>query len=174
MVSGLLSRLFKKYFWLTKMEISEVTNYFELFGLPKQLDLDSLSLQKTYFLLQKSIHPDNFINKPEIEKSKATEKAAIINKAYKVLSNKFTRAEYLISLHTSLEVKLPDDFVEQTFTWHEKLLDGEDLSSTLITLKENLWTELGTHIKFCAWPLSTICLAKIRSIDRIINIPLVN
>ncbi|MCE2992468.1 MAG: Fe-S protein assembly co-chaperone HscB [Candidatus Jidaibacter sp.] len=142
-------------------------NYFELFGLPEEVDLNHLNLQKAYFSLQKSMHPDKFTNASSVEREAATESAAVINKAYKILSNKFKRAEYLIGLHTSLEVQLPDDFMEQTFSWHEKLLDGEDLSTTLNALEESLWDELRVQAQSCAWAPSAICLAKIRMVNNI-------
>lgn len=72
-------------------------NYFELFGLPSQFQLDGSLLSSQFRELQKQFHPDNFATASERDRLMAVQKAAEINDAYQVLKNPISRAEYLLS-----------------------------------------------------------------------------
>lgn len=72
-------------------------NYFELFGLPSQFQLDGSLLSSQFRELQKQFHPDNFATASERDRLMAVQKAAEINDAYQMLKNPITRAEYLLA-----------------------------------------------------------------------------
>ena len=72
-------------------------NYFELFGLPISLKVDTSSLAKKYFELQREFHPDFYTQSDETEQQDALEKSAEINKGLKILQNPLT---YKIRYHT--------------------------------------------------------------------------
>ncbi|WCP67669.1 co-chaperone HscB [Vibrio tubiashii] len=72
-------------------------NYFELFGLPSQFNLDGSLLSSQFRELQKQFHPDNFATASERDRLMAVQKAAEINDAYQVLKNPISRAEYILS-----------------------------------------------------------------------------
>ncbi|KJY84992.1 cobalamin 5'-phosphate synthase [Vibrio galatheae] len=74
-------------------------NYFELFGLPSQFNLDGSLLSSQFRELQKKFHPDNFATASERDRLMAVQKAAQINDAYQVLKNPISRAEYILSLN---------------------------------------------------------------------------
>lgn len=74
-------------------------NYFELFGLPTQFELDGSLLSSQFRELQKRFHPDNFAAAAERDRLLAVQKAAQINDAYQVLKSPISRAEYLLTLH---------------------------------------------------------------------------
>lgn len=74
-------------------------NYFELFGLPTQFQLDGGLLSSQFRELQKRCHPDNFATASERDRLMAVQKAAQINDAQQVLKNPISRAEYLLSLN---------------------------------------------------------------------------
>ncbi|MCG9579140.1 co-chaperone HscB [Vibrio tubiashii] len=71
-------------------------NYFELFGLPSQFNLDGSLLSSQFRELQKQFHPDNFATASERDRLMAVQKAAEINDAYQVLKNPISRAEYIL------------------------------------------------------------------------------
>ncbi len=73
-------------------------NYFELFGLPIQFELDGSLLSSQFRALQKRFHPDNFATASERDRLMAVQQAAQINDAYQTLKDPLRRAEYLLSL----------------------------------------------------------------------------
>ncbi|MCG9598825.1 co-chaperone HscB [Vibrio sp. Isolate25] len=72
-------------------------NYFELFGLPSQFQLDGSLLSSQFRDLQKRFHPDNFANGSERDRLMAVQKASEINDAYQVLKSPLSRAEYILA-----------------------------------------------------------------------------
>ncbi len=74
-------------------------DWFALFGLPQQYDIDLTQLEKQYFTMQQTLHPDRFANKSAQEKLLAVQKTADINQAYETLKSPLLRAEHLLSLH---------------------------------------------------------------------------
>ncbi len=72
-------------------------NYFELFGLPRQFNLDGSLLSSQFRELQKRFHPDNFASGSERDRLMAVQKASEINDAYQVLKNPISRAEYMLA-----------------------------------------------------------------------------
>ncbi|WWO99820.1 MAG: Fe-S protein assembly co-chaperone HscB [Candidatus Dasytiphilus stammeri] len=75
------------------------SNYFALFGLPVQFNIDQKLLTMRYYELQQQFHPDHGINKSAIEKKKFLERCALINKAWQVLRQPLSRAVYILSLY---------------------------------------------------------------------------
>lgn len=73
-------------------------NYFELFGLPIQFELDGSLLSSQFRTLQKRFHPDNFATASERDRLMAVQQAAQINDAHQTLKDPIRRAEYLLSL----------------------------------------------------------------------------
>lgn len=69
-------------------------NYFELFGLTAQFDIDLAQLKQTFLKLQQQYHPD----KVE-DKDFALIQSSEINQAYQTLSHVDSRAGYLLHLH---------------------------------------------------------------------------
>ncbi|MGY2576111.1 co-chaperone HscB [Vibrio sp. C8] len=74
-------------------------NYFELFGLPTQYQLDGSLLSSQFRELQKRFHPDNFATASERDRLMSVQKTAEINDANQTLKSPISRAEYLLSLN---------------------------------------------------------------------------
>ncbi|KAI9922760.1 hypothetical protein PsorP6_001215 [Peronosclerospora sorghi] len=74
-------------------------DYFDMFEIPKNFKLDQRSIEKTYWNLQKRLHPDVYGSKSEFEKELSATNAAVINDAYKMLKKPNTRVKYLLALH---------------------------------------------------------------------------
>ena len=66
-------------------------NYFELFLLPIDFEINLDELEKKYFEFQNQFHPD----KSSIDE---IEKSILINKAYEILADDFLRACYILQL----------------------------------------------------------------------------
>lgn len=117
---------------MTALDITKRTmNYFELFGLNPQFELDNQGLAETYRALQMQFHPDKFAAHPQRERLQAVQGAARINDAYTTLKSPLNRAEYLLSLQgvelNAEQQTLKDPlFLMQQMEWREQL---EELTS---------------------------------------------
>lgn len=74
-------------------------NYFSIFGLPIQFELDLSKLTERYRDLQKQLHPDKFASSSSSERTLSVQQAALINDAYAVLKSPLLRAKYLLELN---------------------------------------------------------------------------
>lgn len=73
-------------------------NYFELFGLPVDFQIDQNLMHDNHQKLQSAFHPDRFVNGTEQEKRLAVQKAAWINEAYETLHDPVKRARYMLEI----------------------------------------------------------------------------
>ncbi len=74
-------------------------NFFEVFNLPRILNIDPKALERKFHELSRQYHPDYFTTAPEIEKQKALHMTAILNDAYRTLRHPERRVEYLLNIH---------------------------------------------------------------------------
>ena len=103
-------------------------NFFETFNLPVLFNIDIDMLNHQYRTLQKTIHPDRFVNATDAEKKQSLQKSTQINDAYQVLKDPIKRASHIISLHQVLkESALPPDFLMQQMEWEEEFETINDL-----------------------------------------------
>ena len=103
-------------------------NFFDIFNLPLLFNIDIDMLNHQYRTLQKTIHPDRFVNATDAEKKQSLQKSTQINDAYQVLKDPIKRASHIISLHQVLkENTLPPDFLMQQMEWEEEFETINDL-----------------------------------------------
>ena len=81
------------------MEFNFSRNYFELFELVAQFQIDRDELAERYQKLQSQFHPDRFIDANDQDKRVAMQATTFINEAYKTLLEQPSRARYLLELH---------------------------------------------------------------------------
>jgi molecular chaperone HscB len=74
-------------------------NYFELFGLPAEYQVEIPALRERYRALQSAVHPDRYATGSDEQKRKALQAAAYVNEGFDTLRNPLLRAQYLLSLH---------------------------------------------------------------------------
>lgn len=101
-------------------------NYFELFDLPIQFEIDLTDLANRYRQLQKVAHPDKFAAATEREQRLAVQFTADINEAYGTLKSTTRRAIYLLSLKgIELEIEnntvMDPGFLMEQMEWREQL-----------------------------------------------------
>lgn len=71
-------------------------NYFAMFGLEEKYDLSLKELKDKYLQLMQVYHPD----RAQIGEAKEyIEKSMMFNEAYKILSDSYERAKYMLNLH---------------------------------------------------------------------------
>ena len=124
-------------------------NYFELFNLNTDFQLDLARLGQTYQTLQHLTHPDKFATGSDREKLLAVQKNAQVNDAYHTLKSPLLRAEYLLALrghelkHEHQTLRDPG-FLMQQMEWREQLEDIKPVHGALDEL-EKLDAEIKGH-----------------------------
>jgi molecular chaperone HscB len=74
-------------------------DYFSVFGLVPNLNLDLGMLEHQFHKLSRKLHPDRFARADENEKEWSLADTALLNDAYRTLKDPIHRTEYLLKLH---------------------------------------------------------------------------
>ncbi len=72
-------------------------DFFALFGLSPQFDIDLSQLESRYVEMQNQFHPDRFAGKTGAEKLLAQGQAVSINEAYQTLKDPLKRAGHILA-----------------------------------------------------------------------------
>ena len=98
-------------------------DYFEVFGLPRLLGIDTAALEKTFHELSRKYHPDYFTTAPPAEKTQAVRMTALLNDAYRTLRHPVPRVEYLLSVNEFKPdgSKVPQSLLMEVFEINEQL-----------------------------------------------------
>lgn len=72
------------------------TNYFELFDIPVNLNIDAAGLKRIFFTKSREYHPDFFTQASEVEQETALAMTSLLNKAYATLLDPKKRLAYLL------------------------------------------------------------------------------
>jgi len=121
-------------------------NYFELFNLPRQFELDVAVLSERFRQLQGQLHPDRFASKSPHEQRVAVQYSAFVNQAYTTLREPLARAIYLLELQgmsaeqVSAE-KIDGGFLMEQMELREKLESIVDMVDPE-TVLEHLMSEI--------------------------------
>ena len=111
--------------------MSNVQNdYFQLFTLPEQFDIDTKLLEANFRKIQSASHPDRFVSATAADKLASMQLATLSNEAYCTLKNAARRAKYLlekqgINAVADTNTALPMDFLMQQMEWREQLEDAK-------------------------------------------------
>jgi molecular chaperone HscB len=73
-------------------------DYFEFFSLPRHLHLDLPALEKQFYVLSRTLHPDRFAGKSLAEQEAALAQSSLLNDAYRTLKDPIARTQYLLTL----------------------------------------------------------------------------
>ncbi len=75
-----------------------IPDYFEVFSLPRQLQIDTAALEKAFYAQSRKLHPDRFASRPVAEQEAALAQASELNDAYRTLKDPIARTQYLLSV----------------------------------------------------------------------------
>lgn len=125
-------------------------NYYSLFDLPQQFDIDVKALESNYRKIQSASHPDRFVNASAAEKLASMQTATTANEAYNTLKRPAYRAKYLLELQginaiAETNTAMPADFLMQQMEWRECLEDAKAAKD--ISALESLADELQSDAK---------------------------
>lgn len=93
-------------------------NYFALFGLPADFNVDMAQLRAAYKTLLLRFHPDRFAAASTVEQNKALRQTDRINQAYAVLCSLPQRAAYLLQCQ-GYPVDLQANLADPEFLVHQ-------------------------------------------------------
>jgi molecular chaperone HscB len=127
-----------------------VTDYFELLGVPRSLNLSLDELQKSYYDLSRQLHPDRFMQKPEAERQRALDMSSALNDAYRTLKDPIKRAQYLLTLEgfdvgEQRSKDVPPELLEEVFELNmalEEMRSGDDSARPQIEQAEKTFTNM--------------------------------
>jgi molecular chaperone HscB len=125
-------------------------NYFELFGLPLQFEVEERELADRYKSLQRRLHPDTVATADMSRKRFAAQASARVNEAYRILRSPVDRAEYLLEQagykpDNGSGGQLPPEFLMQQIQLREELeaIPGTDSPrECLLELRERAELEI--------------------------------
>ena len=108
--------------------VGESENFFSIFGLKVDFEVDEKELKQRHRSLQRMAHPDRHAVAGELSSDWAARWSARINDGYRTLADPFERARYLLELHgvdASGEQAFSSDvdFLAAQMEWRERL-DG--------------------------------------------------
>ena len=133
-----------------------MSQYFTLFQLEPQFDIDTDSLEQNYRTLAARFHPDRFASASAFEQKQAVMMSSTINEAYRTLKNPIDRAAYLLR-QQGIDADAPEhtsfapEFLMQQMEWRETLAEargGQDqtalpaLDKEISGAQQELWRDL--------------------------------
>lgn len=135
-------------------------NFFELFNIPISLQVDAAVVKAKFYELSRKYHPDFFSQATEAEQEEALEKSSLVNKAFKVFSNKEETLKYVLQLKDLLEdeekYKLSPDFLMEMMELNEALMDAKmdsdeaavaNIKSQISSLENELYENIKSIIE---------------------------
>jgi molecular chaperone HscB len=112
--------------------LSKELDYFACFQLPRHLNLDEKQLERTFYQLSRTFHPDFYSTKDETERTISLGNSAFLNTAYRTLKDPIQRAEYLIRLEAGavkdIRSNPPADLFEEILELQEEVETYRELS----------------------------------------------
>jgi len=113
--------------------LSKGLDYFACFKLPRLLNIDEQELERIYYDLSRTFHPDFYSTKDDSEKAISLGNSAFLNSAYRTLKDPIQRVEYLIRLEAGavkdIRSNPPADLFEEILELQEDLESFRSLSS---------------------------------------------
>jgi molecular chaperone HscB len=131
-----------------------VTDYYELFGIPRSLTLSLDELQKRFYDLSRQLHPDRFVQKPEADRERALDMSSDLNDAYRTLKDPLKRAQYLLRLEgfdigEQRSKDVPPELLEEVFELNmaiEEMRGGDDSARPQLEQAETNFTRMMSEV----------------------------
>jgi molecular chaperone HscB len=121
--------------------LSKGLDYFACFKLPRLLNIDEQELERTYYDLSRTFHPDFYSTKDESEKTISLGNSAFLNSAYRTLKDPIQRVEYLIRLEAGavkdIRSNPPADLFEEILELQEDMETFRGLQSDNDSMERN-------------------------------------
>lgn len=114
--------------------LSLAANDFELFELPQKFDLNRVELDARWKMLQRQVHPDQFVVQGDVEKRMAMQWSVRINEAYQRLKTPLLRAAYICELNgwpiqAENNTSMPTEFLMLQMQWRETMEEADSVQA---------------------------------------------
>ena len=128
-------------------------NYFQLFALTPEFDIDAQQLEASYQAQIAQYHPDKFASEDEKSQLQAVQNTSLINSAFDTLKDPLNRATYLLELNNiqafdEKDTKMDVDFLMAQIELRESLeaiqADADELA--LDDFIENIGAKIKDNI----------------------------
>jgi molecular chaperone HscB len=108
-------------------------DYFEVFSLPRQLNLDLAKMERDFYRLSRKLHPDVYARASAEEQEWSLTNTSLLNDAYRTLKDSVKRTEYLLKLEgvqiaeedrqreDKGQAKVPAELLEEVFELNMQL-----------------------------------------------------
>ena len=104
----------------------DTLNYFELYNLPVQFNLDQTALKTKYIELSKQLHPDMHTLADTATQVEMLERSTLNNNAYNTLKDDQKRIKYILQLHNMIEdeeqYQMPAEFLGEMMEMNEAVM----------------------------------------------------
>ena len=115
-------------------------NYFELFELPLQFEVDAKKIRPKFLELSRRFHPDFHSQENEVNQQKVMEQSALINKGWQVFQEPLATLHYVLQLLGKIKEQenpvLSTDFLMEMMELNERLTEGDQ--DQQLQLKEEI------------------------------------
>ena len=151
-------------------------NYFDFFGLPHKLNLDSKDLESRFYALSKQWHPDRFARASADQQRLSEDATATLNDGYRTLKEPIARAEYLLKEHgfnvgEQKSSNIPPELLEEVFELNMALEEIEtsrpqleEARQKFVRMREDIDRELFEQFAAYDDKQEKTVLEKVRSI----------
>lgn len=106
-------------------------DHFSLFGVKRGFRQDLPALEKTFYTISRTLHPDRFVGGSDAKwKLISVERMSAINRAYQTLTGPDRLREYLLGLEGVIsddaKVNIPADLAEEWFELQDTVLENPE------------------------------------------------
>ena len=134
--------------------VTSVADYYQLFGIPRSLNLSPDVLQQRYYDLSRQLHPDRFMRSSEAERQRALDMSSALNDAYRTFKDPVKRAQYLLALEgfdigEQRSKDVPPELLEEVFELNmalEEMRSGDDTVRPQLEKAQNDFKNVLTSI----------------------------
>jgi molecular chaperone HscB len=156
----------------------DTSNYFRFYGMEPSFDLDKSYLKSLFLEKTREFHPDFYTRDPEAQNI-ALAVSAYNNKAYKILGNDISRAQYLVELNLGAadeKQQLPQAFLMEMMELNEMIDDlaynkdeakQQALDSEIQSLKTSIELEIMKTATEMKWTETQMALLKWKYMERL-------
>jgi molecular chaperone HscB len=116
-------------------------NYFELFEIPPQFEVDTKKLKPKFLELSRKFHPDFHTNEDEAGLQRVMEISSAVNKGWQVFQDPMATLQYVLEMTGNISEQenatLSGDFLMEMMELNEQITDGDQ--NQLLDIKEKIY-----------------------------------